>query len=143
MTEGPKILYCHCAYAQVIPTEVKQAVLEGLLDSKVVFESVPDLCEMSARKDPILKSLSADSNLRIAACYKRAVYGLFHSAGCSLPKEGPQIINMRVLSAQEALNSLLAKNSPSHESSIEAPDALSNATNKLSSDSVPQTEEVS
>ncbi len=111
MTEGPKILYCHCAYAQVIPKETKQSVLDGLVKAQVPFDCVPDLCEMSARKDPILKSLAQGAHVRIAACYPRAVQGLFTSAGCPLPVAGPQIINMRVLSADEALAALLSQES--------------------------------
>ena len=47
-----RILYCHCAYAKVVPEETKEQVLEQLADSGVAFEAVADLCEMSARKDP-------------------------------------------------------------------------------------------
>ena len=46
------ILYCHCAYAKIVPAATKQEVLERLVRSGVPFEAVPDLCEMSARKDP-------------------------------------------------------------------------------------------
>lgn len=105
--ERPRILYCHCAFAQVVPTEVKKAVLEGLVQSNQEFDLVPDLCEMSARQDPLLESLSKRSDIRIAACYPRAVYGLFTAAGCSLPHSGPKIVNLRVLSAPEALETLL------------------------------------
>ena len=107
MTEGPKILYCHCAFAQVIPADVKQAVLAGLVESQVEFDSVSDLCEMSARQDPKLKRLAERSNVKIAACYPRAVKGLFVSAGYPLPENGPQVVNLRLRSAPEALNDLL------------------------------------
>jgi len=106
-----RILYCHCAYAQVISKQVKQAVLEGLVEQEIEFDSVPDLCEMSARKDPMLKTLSETPNLRIAACYPRAVQGLFTSAGCPLSKEGPEIINMRTLNAEEVLVQLTTSTS--------------------------------
>jgi hypothetical protein len=52
MSEPPRILYCHCAYAQVVPKEVKEAVLRRLSESGVAFEAVADLCELSARQDP-------------------------------------------------------------------------------------------
>ncbi|MFN7731219.1 MAG: hypothetical protein ACK5OB_04915 [Pirellula sp.] len=102
-----RILYCHCAYAQVVPQETKQAVLEGLVQSGIEFDLVPDLCEMSARQDPLLESLSQRSGIRIAACYPRAVYGLFKAAGCPLPAAGPNVVNLRVLPPQEALKKLL------------------------------------
>ena len=47
--ERPAILNCHCTYAQVVPTEVKEAVLRKLCESGGSFEAVADLCEMSAR----------------------------------------------------------------------------------------------
>jgi hypothetical protein len=49
-TPARRILYCHCAFAKVVPTEVKSAVLEGLSRANVEFEAVPDLCEMAARR---------------------------------------------------------------------------------------------
>jgi len=47
MDEDTRILYCHCAYAQVVPKEVKEAVLKKLCESGVAFDAVADLCEMS------------------------------------------------------------------------------------------------
>jgi len=35
-----RILYCHCAYAQVVPPEVKAQVLAKLAESGVAFEAV-------------------------------------------------------------------------------------------------------
>ena len=49
ITDSPRILYCHCHYAQVVPTEVKETVLRQLAESGVAFDAVADLCEMSAR----------------------------------------------------------------------------------------------
>ena len=31
MSDAPRILYCHCQYAQVVPPEVKEAVLRNLV----------------------------------------------------------------------------------------------------------------
>src|SRR5437588_6315092 len=107
MQELPQILYCHCAFAQVISQGVKQKVLEQLTAAGVDFEAVPDLCEMAARRDPLLKDIANQSNLRIAACYPRAVKGLFTAAGCPLPEKGAEIINMRVLNGEEAASALL------------------------------------
>ena len=103
---GPSavVLYCHCAYANVVPPAVKQAVLEGLAADGGAFEAVPDLCEMSARKDPALARLAqAPGGLVIAACYPRAVRWLFHGAGTPLPEGGVTIVNMREGSGDEAL----------------------------------------
>jgi hypothetical protein len=91
-----RILYCRCAYAQVVPVEVKDAVLDGLSRADTPFEMVPDLCEMAARRDPHLAELArADGALTIAACWPRAVEGLFSLADAPLPKEGVRILNMR------------------------------------------------
>jgi hypothetical protein len=87
MSEHRPILYCRCAYAKVLPEDVKDLVLERLIDSNVPFESVSDLCEMSARKDPGLVPLSQQAGLRIVACYPRAVKWLFSAAGAAIQTE--------------------------------------------------------
>ena len=103
-----RLLYCHCQYAQVIPPETKTNVLQSLCESGVEFEAVADLCEMSARKDPRMKELANGEGVRIAACFARAVKGLFKNAGAPLPLAGTEIINMRVLPAGEVTAALLA-----------------------------------
>jgi hypothetical protein len=104
-----RIVYCRCAYAQVVSREVKDRVLEDLAASGASFEAVPDLCEMSARRDPRLPELAACSGLRIAACYPRAVKWLFAAAGAPLPADGVEVRNMRVETADEVTTALLAK----------------------------------
>lgn len=104
----PRILYCHCAHAQVVPREVKAAVLQKLCDSNVSFEAVGDLCEMSARRDPALKNLADAPAIKIAACYPRALKWLFAAAGAPLPKDASEVINMRVQTADDATGRLLA-----------------------------------
>jgi hypothetical protein len=101
-------LYCRCAYAQVVPRDVKDRVLEVLAGSGQAFEAVPDLCEMSARRDPRLRELAATPGLKVAACYPRAVKWLFAAAGAPLPAEGVEVRNMRVESADEVGAALLA-----------------------------------
>ena len=96
----PSILYCHCQYAQVVPKEVKDAVLRRLCEGGVAFEAVADLCEMSARRDPALARLASSGAVKIAACFPRAVKGLFHQSGADLPLDGAEVLNMRVQSAE-------------------------------------------
>ena len=86
---GSRILYCHCAYAKVIPPEVKTEVLTQLASSSAEWDSVPDLCEMAARRDAHVAELIAGGPLRIAACYPRVVRGLFQQAGAALPEIRP------------------------------------------------------
>lgn len=102
----PTLLYCRCAYAQVVPSGVKNAVLEKLCASGASFETVADLCEMAAHRDPRLQELAACGRLKIAACYPRAVTGLFHQAGAPLP-EGTEILNMRTQTADEVATGML------------------------------------
>jgi len=107
MTKPPRILYCHCAYANVVPQDVKNEVLTKLAESGVAFDAVPDLCEMSARRDPRLQELAEDGAVKIAACYPRAVTWLFAAANAPLPVEGVEVLNMRVETADNVLGALL------------------------------------
>ena len=100
------ILYCRCAYAQVVPTGVKNDVLQQLCASEASFETVSDLCEMAAHRDPRLQAIASCGKLRIAACYPRAVKGLFQQAGFPLPA-GTEINHMRTQTAQEITTALL------------------------------------
>lgn len=104
---APRILYCRCAYAQVVPAAVKDAVLDGLAATGASFEAVPDLCEMAARRDPHLAELARTTGgLTIAACWPRAVRGLFALADAPLPEEGVEILNMRTDTADVVLAGL-------------------------------------
>jgi hypothetical protein len=108
MSRAPfRILYCHCAFARIVPTDVKNAVLTRLAASSVEFEAVPDLCEMSARRDPRLAELASTSPLRIAACFPRAVRGLFEAAGSPLSPSA-EILNMRIDPADKVASELMA-----------------------------------
>jgi hypothetical protein len=107
----PRIVYCHCAYAQVVPPDVKQHVLRELTDRDVTFEAVADLCEMAARRDPALATIAAGGAVRLVACYPRAVKWLFVSAGSPLPEQGVEIVNMRTATADEAAAAVLGEGS--------------------------------
>ncbi len=102
----PQLLYCHCAYARVVPAEVKQEVLRRLSESGRSFDAVADLCEMSAKCDPSLEKLGGRSELKIAACYPRAVKWLFASAGVTLAEDAA-VLNMRTQTADEIIAQLL------------------------------------
>ena len=109
---APRILYCHCTHAQVVPKEVKEAVLKHLCDSGVSFEAVADLCEMSARKDSALHRLAGGHTVKVAACFPRAVKWLFASAGAPLSLDGTEVLNMRTQTAEEIAASLFAELKP-------------------------------
>lgn len=108
MSQPLRILYCHCAYAQVVPPEVKQEVLRKLAESGVAFDAVADLCEMSAKRDPALKQLACGGPVKIAACYPRAVRWLFNAADAPLPGQDVEIRNMRTETAEQVVDALLA-----------------------------------
>lgn len=105
-TSSPTLLYCRCAYAQVVPQGVKDAVLQKLCESGAGFESVADLCEMAAHRDPRLKALAESGPLRIAACYPRVVRGLFTQCGSPLA-EAAEVLNMRTQTAEEVAEQML------------------------------------
>src|SRR5689334_14797213 len=106
-----RILYCHCAYAKVLPAEVKQEVLTKLAESELDFDAVPDLCEMSARSDPKLKELAEGGPVQIAACYPRALKWLFAAAGAPLSDEAVEVLNMREQPAAAVLHAILGADS--------------------------------
>jgi len=100
-----RVVYCHCSFARVLPVDVKAQVLEGLAASGRAFDAVPDLCEMSARKDPALVQI-AQGDVTIAACYSRAVRWLFSAASAPLDPERARVLNMRADSAESILDEI-------------------------------------
>jgi len=103
---APAILYCHCQFAQVVPPDVKAAVLKQLCASNQPFEAVPDLCELSARRDPALRRLAEAGPLKIAACFPRAVKWLFAAANAPLPVNTTEVLNMRIEPAESVVDAL-------------------------------------
>ena len=106
--DAPRILFCNCTYAQVVPKEVKEAVLRKLCESGVAFDAVADLCEMSARQDPALQRLASGDRVKIAACFPRAVKWLFAAAQAPLPHHAAEVLNMRAQTADEIVAALFA-----------------------------------
>ena len=106
MADPTRILYCHCAYARIVPAETKTEVLTRLSASSAEWDSVPDLCEMAARRDSHIATLISDGALRIAACYPRVVRALFQAAGSPLPAE-TLILNMRTETPEKVVQGLL------------------------------------
>ena len=132
MSEQRPVLYCRCAFAKVLPEDVKDGVLERLVASNIPFDSVPDLCEMSAKKDPTLKQLAELPTVRIVACYPRAVRWLFDAAGAPLDTNRAEILNMRTDSVESIWSQLTStcSKSPAEESS--------NSSTESESQSAPQ-----
>ncbi len=61
---------------------------------------------MSARRDPRLQALATTDSIRIAACFPRAVQGLFEAAGCHLSSTA-RVSNMRMDPADKVAAELL------------------------------------
>ena len=106
---APNLVYCRCAYARVVPRKVKDGVLEALAASGADFDAVPDLCEMSARRDPRLAEIAGGEGATIAACYPRAVRWLFSSAGAPLDDERVTILNMREETAEAVVEAMVKR----------------------------------
>lgn len=94
MSETPHILYCHCANAQVLLPATRESALRALCESGLPFETVADLCELSARRDPLLKCVATSGDVVIAACHPRTVRCLFAAADAALP-ESTQYLDLR------------------------------------------------
>jgi len=106
---APKVLYCHCAHADVIPAETRTRVLEALAASGAPYEAVADLCERAARKDPLLARMAGEPELQVIACWPRTVRWLFAAAGAPLSadvvihnmrKAAPEVILARIASRE-------------------------------------------
>jgi NAD-dependent dihydropyrimidine dehydrogenase PreA subunit len=100
------ILFCHCAFANILPGGVKQEVLQALKESGLSFIDVPDLCKLAARKSQLLAELAGAARLTIAACHPRAIRWLLASGGASLRDGSAEFLDMRGASAEQILPSI-------------------------------------
>jgi NAD-dependent dihydropyrimidine dehydrogenase PreA subunit len=100
------VLFCHCAFAGIIPEDRKREVLAGLGAAGISPVEVPDLCRLCAERAPLLEEMARKPGLRIVACHPRAVRWLFHRGGAPLTADGTAILNMRVESAGAILAAL-------------------------------------
>jgi Pyruvate/2-oxoacid:ferredoxin oxidoreductase delta subunit len=106
MSKSPLILYCRCAYSQIIPDEVKCAVLSALESKGIEFEAVTDLCELAAHHSPELGRWAKTDAMKIIACFGRTVKWLFHAGGAPLQCEDVEFLNMRTDSPESIVGAL-------------------------------------
>lgn len=100
-----KVLFCHCAYTDMLSGEMKQEILSALANAEVELVEVADLCEMAANKDSSLIEHLASGDTAVIACHPRAVRWILHSAG--VEKSGTlNILDMRARSAESILREL-------------------------------------
>jgi len=114
-----RIVYCHCAYSELIPRALRRRVLGGLLAADVELVTVPDLCGLAARKDPLLAEL-AEGGATIVACHPRAVRALFDAAGCPLPEEGGELLNMKGQTAEDILAAAVGAVPEGNDAAVDA-----------------------
>jgi len=100
------ILFCQCAYAQIVPADRKRQVAAGLAASGAKWTAVADLCGLAAGKAPLLAELAGRSGLKIVACHPRAIRWLFHRAEAPLQPGRFEVLNMRCQDAGEILSRL-------------------------------------
>jgi len=108
MAGNTEILLCNCERSDVVSASVKRQVLSALERSGAGFTLVSDLCAMAAKYDPALRRIASAPDVRIAACFPRAVRGLFAAAGVDLPDSGVTFANMREQTAEGVTDALLA-----------------------------------
>lgn len=96
-----RILYCHCAHTSLLGDAVREAALKAVIRSGLAYHAVSDLCELAARRDPVLAELAAADGLTIVACHQRAVRCLFAAGGAALPSGAAAFFDMRTESAED------------------------------------------
>ncbi len=100
-----KILYCDCAYCDIVDKKKKESVRSALTASGMDVVTIPDLCRVAAKERSLLKEVSASRSLSVVACFPRAVKALFEFAGVD-KKVKLRVFNMRTSSASEILAEL-------------------------------------
>ena len=115
----PHVIFCACAYYEVIPRATREQILAGLRQNGVTLEVVPDLCGLAANRDRRLKDWIDDGPLTIVACFPRAVRWLFHAAGA--PLDGHvRLFNMRTQSPEAILSEIADCGMRNAESGLDA-----------------------
>ncbi len=95
MKYSTQIIYCHCAYYDIIPVEQKQQALDFLTKNKLAAQTILDLCQITAQHPEQLNHLKTSDQIIIFACHPRAVRALLNFAGLDLAHKTVKIINLR------------------------------------------------
>jgi NAD-dependent dihydropyrimidine dehydrogenase PreA subunit len=93
MNSAPVIL-CDCVHTQLLPPDATAQLAGALQAAGVPFARVPDLCRLAATRDTRLAEWSRQPDLKIIACFPRAVRWLFHWAGHPLADD-IAVLNLR------------------------------------------------
>lgn len=106
MSNSPRVLFCNCAYTDVIGAGRRRRIFEGLAGARVRLVAVPDLCEAAAERDPRITGCFDGQPLTVVACYPRAVKWLARFAGCDFDASVVRVLNMRTDNAESILAAL-------------------------------------
>ena len=107
-----RIVFCSCAYYDIIPRETRERVFSSLHEAGVSMDAVADLCGLAAAGDARLKEWAQADSLSIVACYPRAVRWLFEAGDASLRQEQTRLFNMRTQSPEAIVGEILAGRMP-------------------------------
>lgn len=113
------VLFCNCAYFQLVSDDKKDRIIKALQDASISFEAVGDLCALAAKNDPALSRFAGIDSLIIIACYPRAIKWLFSRGHAPLNDKNVQILNMRTDSVEEIIAAVAGSNVPKGDSKLD------------------------
>ena len=119
MAEKTTVLFCNCAYYDLVSDDKKTRVIKALQDASVSFEAVPDLCALAAKKDESLKRFADNTSLKIIACFPRTIKWLFNRADAPIDSKNVQVLNMRTQSADDIVAALTQSDIPTGGTKID------------------------
>jgi len=105
MSSVVNVLICECAQAGLIEPATLRRIIAWLKGLGVELHSVSDLCELAARRDPLLAGFAQTGSVKVLACHPRAVRSLFTAAGAPL-LSGARLFNLRPEEAKTAITAL-------------------------------------
>ncbi len=106
MSADSRLVLCQCAYSATVPPDTVEQVRQRLDGSGFPHESVPDLCELAARKSPLLAELAGAARLTVVACHRRAIKWLFAAGEAPLRDDAVTYLDMRATPAEKILYSI-------------------------------------
>ena len=112
MSQPSNILVCRCDHYHMVSETACARLAEALGHTGISFESVADLCELAANKNPALAACANTDQLKIVACFPRAVKWLFCRAGAPLDDDRVELFNARTGDIDEIISALTASGMP-------------------------------
>lgn len=118
MNKDTLILFCGCAYSDVIDAETKRKVLGALEASELRFRIVSDLCRAAAFERDFLIKLAEENTLKVVGCFERSIKWLLEWAG--VDSGGIEFFNMKTNSAEDIISSLIGRDVKSRAEAVVA-----------------------